>query len=131
MRALFTFRSKKIQLERLFGRVTRVARWYIFKPKIQSRVNLGWSCNGRYWYFFIEIWYILQLFGIVNGHLVYFVLIWYIFPVLVRCNKKNLATLGDFSPFGWLFTLGIFKYYRSSSNFWPLFFQSTYIQVMY
>jgi hypothetical protein len=27
------------------------------------------------------------------GHLVYFVIIWYIFPVLVYCTKKNLATL--------------------------------------
>jgi hypothetical protein len=42
---------------------------------------------------FYAIWYILLPFGIVYGHLVYFLVIWYIFPVLVRCNKKNLATL--------------------------------------
>jgi hypothetical protein len=30
---------------------------------------------------------------IFNGHLVYFVVIWYIFAVLVFCTKKNLATL--------------------------------------
>jgi hypothetical protein len=29
----------------------------------------------------------------VNGHLVDFVFFWYIFPVLVCCIKKNLATL--------------------------------------
>jgi hypothetical protein len=38
--------------------------------------------------------------GIVCGHLVYFAAIWYVlwslgmfFPVLVCCNKENLATL--------------------------------------
>jgi hypothetical protein len=31
--------------------------------------------------------------GIFYDHLVHFVLIWYIFPVLVSCTKKNLATL--------------------------------------
>jgi hypothetical protein len=30
--------------------VSRVARWYIFKPKIQIRVNFGGSCRGRCWY---------------------------------------------------------------------------------
>jgi hypothetical protein len=30
---------------------------------------------------------------IFYGHLVYFVVIWYIFPVLVFCTKINLATL--------------------------------------
>jgi hypothetical protein len=39
------------------------------------------------------IWNILQTFGIFYDHLVHFVLIWYIFPVLVSCNKKNLAPL--------------------------------------
>jgi hypothetical protein len=31
--------------------------------------------------------------GIFYGHLVYSTGIWYIFPVLVCCAKKNLATL--------------------------------------
>jgi hypothetical protein len=30
---------------------------------------------------------------IFHGHMVYFTAIWYIFPVLVSCTKKNLATL--------------------------------------
>jgi hypothetical protein len=30
--------------------------------------------------YFMNIWSILQLFGIFNGHLVYFAAIWYIFP---------------------------------------------------
>jgi hypothetical protein len=65
----------------------RVARWYIFKPKIPLWVNFGrpWNRKG---------WYILWPFGIHCGHLViYLVAIWFIFPVLVYCVKKNLATL--------------------------------------
>jgi hypothetical protein len=42
---------------------------------------------------FMDIWSILQPFVIFYGHLVYFVVSWYIFPVLVCCTKKNLATL--------------------------------------
>jgi hypothetical protein len=49
----------------------RVARWRIFKPKIPIWVNFGGSCNER-------CWYILWLFGIFYGQLVYFVAIWYI-----------------------------------------------------
>jgi hypothetical protein len=44
----------------------------------------------------IDIFYghlvFLLPFGILLWHLVYFVPIWYIFPALVCCNKKNLAT---------------------------------------
>jgi hypothetical protein len=50
---------------------------------------------GKFWRFlqwkmlvyFTVIWYILWPLGIAYGNLVYF------FPVLVRCPKKNLATL--------------------------------------
>jgi hypothetical protein len=31
--------------------------------------------------------------GILYGHMVHFVVIWYIYPVLVCCTEKNLATL--------------------------------------
>jgi hypothetical protein len=48
----------------------------------------------------MSIWYTLRPFGTLYGHLPYFMAIWYIFwlfgaffPVLVRCSKKNLATL--------------------------------------
>jgi hypothetical protein len=51
---------------------TRVARWYIFKPKIQIWVNFLGYCNGR-------CWYILCSFGVFYGHLPYFIVIWYIF----------------------------------------------------
>jgi hypothetical protein len=36
---------------------------------------------------------ILRTFGKFYDHLVHFVLILYIFPVLVTCTKKNLATM--------------------------------------
>jgi hypothetical protein len=30
--------------------ICRVARWFVFKPKIQIWVNFGGSWNGRCWY---------------------------------------------------------------------------------
>jgi hypothetical protein len=42
---------------------------------------------------FLSIWYILRSFDLFFGRLVYFVAVWYIFPVLVYCAQKNLATL--------------------------------------
>jgi hypothetical protein len=90
-------------MKKAFG---RVARWYIFKPKIQIWVNFGGYCRGTCWHFlwhfglFAAIWYNLRPFGIFNANLVHFVDIWYIlwsfgtfFPVLVSRAKKNLATL--------------------------------------
>jgi hypothetical protein len=64
----------------------RVARWFVFKPKIQIWVNFGGSCSG--W-----CWYILRTLGPFYGFLLYIMEIWYIVPVLVFCTKKNLATL--------------------------------------
>jgi hypothetical protein len=37
-----------------------VARWFVFKPKIQIWVNFGESCNARCW--FMDTWSILQSF---------------------------------------------------------------------
>jgi hypothetical protein len=39
------------------------------------------------------IWSILRHFGIFGVNLVNIMVIWYIFPVLVCCTKKNLAAL--------------------------------------
>jgi hypothetical protein len=50
----------------------RVARWYIFKPKIPIWVNFGGPWIGKRW---------------PSGNLV---VIWSIFPRLVSCvNKKS------------------------------------------
>jgi hypothetical protein len=69
----------------------RVARWYIFKPKIQIWVNFGRSFNSGCWCFYGKFVYstakfILWPFGTFRGLLVYF-------SVLVGCTEKNLATL--------------------------------------
>jgi hypothetical protein len=61
----------------------RVARWHILNPKIPIWVNFG-----GYW---VLQW--KMLLHIFYGHFVYFMVIWYIFPVLVFCTKKNLSTL--------------------------------------
>jgi hypothetical protein len=29
---------------------TRVARWFVFKPKVPIKVNFGRSCYGKSWY---------------------------------------------------------------------------------
>jgi hypothetical protein len=79
----------KLQLLRC-SLATRVARWHIFRPKIPIWVNLGWICNGRCWYvYFIAIWSILRPLEIFCGYLVFGIF----FNVLVRCTKRNLATL--------------------------------------
>jgi hypothetical protein len=82
-----TARLKNWEIKPLYLDVphTRVARWYIFKPKIPIWVNFGGSCNGRclhiIWPFGIPILWpfgipILWPFGIFYGHLVYFMAIW-------------------------------------------------------
>jgi hypothetical protein len=43
----------------------RVARWYIFIPKIPLLIYFGRSCNGK-------VWYILWQIGIFEEHLVHF-----------------------------------------------------------
>jgi hypothetical protein len=84
--------------DRIVSNWSRVARWYIFKPKILVWVNSGGSYNddvgifyGHLAYhlaYFTAIWYIFWLFGIC--------IVWVFgifFPVLVCCTEKNLATL--------------------------------------
>jgi hypothetical protein len=63
---------------------------------LQTKIPNGGSCNG-------SCWYILWPFGKFSEHLVYFVAIWDIFwsfgilfPILVCCTKKTLATLFEF-----------------------------------
>jgi hypothetical protein len=75
-----------------FGHGNRVARWYIFKPKIPIWEKFGGPLNGKCWF---SLW----SFGTFYGHLVYLwafgnvVIIGSFFTVLVHCVKKNLATL--------------------------------------
>jgi hypothetical protein len=67
-----------------FSWQSRVARWFIFKPKIPNWVNVGGSCHGRFWY-------ILGSFGKFTGHFVYFKAIWNI-----------LWPIGILSPFWYI-----------------------------
>jgi hypothetical protein len=71
----------------------RVARWFVFKPKIPIWVNFGGTWIGKCLYilwplgisygdlgYFMTIWYILYSFGTFCIHWVHFVFLWYIFP---------------------------------------------------
>jgi hypothetical protein len=58
---------------------------YIFKPKIPLWVNIGGTCNGRFWF-------ILLPFGLLYCHLVYFTAIWSI-----------LCPFGTFDVFWYIF----------------------------
>jgi hypothetical protein len=58
--AIFFFSRENVEV----GGGGRVARWYIFKPKIKLWVHFGGSCKGKFALFYV--------------HLVYFLVIWYI-----------------------------------------------------
>jgi hypothetical protein len=88
--------------------VFRAARWYILKTRNR---NLGKVLQWKMLVYVTAVWSIVRQFGIFGtfgilcghlvytwGHVVYFMVIWYIFPVLVCCTKKNLATLQSFWP---------------------------------
>jgi hypothetical protein len=58
----------------------RVARWFVFKPKIQIWVNLeGLAIEDMKMVYFMDTWSILRSFVIFYGQLAWFVVIWYIF----------------------------------------------------
>jgi hypothetical protein len=71
----------------------RVARWYVFEPKIQIRESFGGPWNEKSWYI---LWpfgiRMLHQFGICYDHSVIFGQFGIISPVLVFKKKKNLAT---------------------------------------
>jgi hypothetical protein len=71
--------------------LARVARWYIFKPKKTTWVNFVRPWNGKSWYILhTSIWNILRQFGIFHGHLVHFVVIWYILTRFgIVCQEKS------------------------------------------
>jgi hypothetical protein len=78
---------------RSFCILCRVARWYYFYTE---NLNLGTFWRAFEWnmlVYFMTIRSFRQTFDISYGHLVHFVVHWYIFHVLVYCTKKNLAAL--------------------------------------
>jgi hypothetical protein len=58
--------------------VCRDARWHIFKPNI---LNLG-----KFWRVLQRKMLVFRPFGILYGSSVYFVVIWYVVPVVVNCT---------------------------------------------
>jgi hypothetical protein len=65
----------------------RVARWFVFKPKIQIWVNFGGSYNGKFWY-------ILLPFGLFYCYWKYFMDIWYIFRRLGILHQEKSGNPG-------------------------------------
>jgi hypothetical protein len=47
-----------------------VARWFVFKQKIQIWVNFRGSCNERWWYI---LWTLCSFYGLLS----YFMDIWH------------------------------------------------------
>jgi hypothetical protein len=73
--------------------LNRVARWFVFQPKIPNWENNSRVSDWKMLIYFMDMWNNLWTFGIFHEHSAHCVFIWYIFPVLVSCTKKNLATL--------------------------------------
>jgi hypothetical protein len=77
--------------------ICRVARWFIFIPKIPIWVNFGLPLNGKYWYrYCLTIRNILRPFGIFYDHSEYFTNIWNIYDQLGIFYGRLL----QFWPFG-------------------------------
>jgi hypothetical protein len=66
---------------------------HIFKPKTPNLGKFWRALQCKMLVYFMAIWSIRRSFGLVCGNFVYFMVFSYIFPVLVCCTKKNLATL--------------------------------------
>jgi hypothetical protein len=64
-----------------------------FQTKNPNFGKFGRVLQWKILVYFMTIWSILRPLEIFYGHLVYFAVIWYIFPVFAFCTKKNLATL--------------------------------------
>jgi hypothetical protein len=85
----------------------------IFSDQKSQRVNFGGPCNGRCWYIYvIGIWYILRPFDIFYGHLVYFVLTWYVFPRFGILNQQKSG-----NPDGYALNFGIIRSFVTKLSF--------------
>jgi hypothetical protein len=95
--------------------VNRVARWYIFKPKNPNSGKF-WEGLGKCWYF---LWPFCLFYGqkvfVFYGHLVRFVVNWYIFhrfgmlyreisgnPCLSICPGGSVILIAIFGDLGQL-----------------------------
>jgi hypothetical protein len=69
-----------------------VARWDIFKTKNPNMRKFWRAFQSKTLVFFIVIGIISQPFGIFCGHLIYFTVVWYIFP---RFGMLHLQKSGN------------------------------------
>jgi hypothetical protein len=77
-----------------------VARWFVFKPKMPIWVNFGGYCNGSCGSILWPFWSILRSLGTVGGHLVYFMVIWYIFGFgMLYQEKYGNPVISDVTSF--------------------------------
>jgi hypothetical protein len=71
-----------------------VARWFIFIP-INPNLGIFWRVlEWKMLVYFITIWNSLRPLGVFDGHLVQFVVIWYIFHVLVCFDQDKSGSPG-------------------------------------
>jgi hypothetical protein len=70
--------DKKSSHRQMNGR-TRVARWFVFKPKYLDLGKFSRALDWNMLIYVMAIWTILRTFEQFYDHLVHFVLIWYIF----------------------------------------------------
>jgi hypothetical protein len=67
----------------------------IFKPKIPIWANFGRPCYGKSWYYFMTIWSILWPLERFYFHVVYFVVILYIFPRFGILDQEKSGKPGN------------------------------------
>jgi hypothetical protein len=75
------------------GRKVQGCQMVSFQTKNPNLGKFWRALDWKMLIYFMALWNILQAFGIFHDNFVHFVFIWYIFPALVSCTKKNLATL--------------------------------------
>jgi hypothetical protein len=56
---IYTYIYKQVYVHNYICTVPRVARWYLFKPKIPMLIFFGMPLNGTFWY-------VLWTFGILK-----------------------------------------------------------------
>jgi hypothetical protein len=78
---------------KLFSSSSQGCQMVCFQTKNPNLGEFWRALDWKMLIYFMATWNILWTFGVFYDLLVHFVSIWYIFPVLVSCTKKNLATL--------------------------------------
>jgi hypothetical protein len=96
--------------------VTRVARWFIFNPKIPIWVNFGGPWIEKCWY--MDIGNIWRTFGIFHDCLLRFVFIWYIFSGFGIIDQEKSGNPGRHAQFNNVYIFDDFQR-NSAKPLWP------------